>query len=408
MASITPDRMPYVRRETIGWLQEYGRVFYEEQYQLSDSAAIAALDNKLSPDKLIRLECERLLRGSMYHVDKDLCELVKHAAPEMPEFAPTPYDLPSPFGFLWWDGDVVERPHANLETIIYILDRICAFEDVRKTAMLPVVDMIDMLQVSYFMTRDEAIAECARIAMQAGRDPGARIQTRCSVQDLTQTGALKMLSYIGGRPSSIRAVTWGPYGVEENGEQHPGAQRIDGVIAGAVWVSFWAEPTCTENFWPSLAKKPSILVENEILYPWYMHNDEFELLVSKDVGSIYSWFHVLLATIRLSKQTNLATITPQRADRAERKRIRRISDKASDSVFVTRLRPSHSGSGSPSGDRKIGKDHRFMVGGHWRNVWCGSHTDPARPRVQRPQWILPFVKGADGAPLVIRDRVIKL
>ena len=409
MVSITPDRMPYVRRETLEWMREHGDVFYSEQYKLSSSAAIAIVGNSLSSGSLLKLECERLVRGSMYYVDNDMCELIRHAAPEMPEFAPSPFDLPSPFGFLWWQSPVIDRPRPDMTTLIYILERICMLEDVKNTTMRPVTQLVAMLMARYDMTKDEAIKECSIIAQQAGCPNRERIQTRCSMEELASVEAIEILSYIGGEPTPVQAVTWGPYGVDENGNNNQGTQRIDGVVASAVWLSFWTEPVFTDKFWPSMRKKPPILVENEILYPWYMRNDDSDLLVSKSMDSVYSWFHALLATIVLSKQENLAASTQQRADRAERKRTARtISSHASDSVLVTRLRPSNSASGHRSGDRMIGKDHRFVVSGHWREVWHGSHTDPARPRVQRPQWILPFVKGADGAPLVMRDRVVKM
>lgn len=409
MVSITPDRMPYMRRETLEWMRECGTAFYKEQYRLSNSAATAAIGNSLSPDNLVSLECERLTRGGMYYVDKDMCRLIEHAAPTMPEFAPSPFDLPSPFGFLWWDGKVIQRPYADIATLTYIFERIHTFEDIQKTTLRPVINLITTLITEYGMTRNEAIRECASIAKQIGQTPGNRIQTRCSMSDLKASGSTEMLSYIGGEPSPIRAVTWGPYGVDQDSQSLPGVQRVDGTVAAAVWVSFWTQPAHTDRFWPSFKNRPTILVENEVLYPWYMNSEDNNVLVSKDIGNVFSWFHALLATFVLSKQENLADTERRMVDRAERKRTaRQISILAPDSILITRLRQSHKGSGTKSGERTIGKDHRFMVDGHWRKVWCGSHADPQRPRVQRPQWILPYVKGADGAPLVLRDRVVKL
>jgi len=398
--------MPYVRRELFEWMRQYGDVFYDEQYQLSDSAASAIIGRSLKPEVLLRCECERLIRGSMYYVDTELCELVRHAAPSMPEFSPNPYDLPSPFGFMWWNSPVIIRPNVEVETLTHAIRRICNIEDVGRTTMKQLADLIATIMIKYEMSQDEAVRECAIIAKQVGVKSNT-IETRCSMEDLAASGAVEMLEYIGGPPTPVRAATWGPYGVEELKQSSPNARIVDGVVAGSVWVSFWTDPIQSDKFWPSFASKPPLMIENEILYPWYV--DDYSFTVVKDIESVYSWFHALLATLQLSKQANLTESTTQRVDRAERKRAARVlSSRATDSVLVTRLRQSHSGSGARNGERKIGRDHRFPVEGHWRNVWQGSHTDPCRPRVQRPQWILPYVKGADGAPLVIRDRVVKM
>lgn len=398
--------MPYVRRELFEWMRQYGDVFYDEQYQLSDSAASAIIGKSLKPEVLLRCECERLIRGSMYYVDTELCELVRHAAPSMPEFSPNPYDLPSPFGFMWWNAPVILRPDVEVETLTHSIRRICNIEDVGRTTMKQLADLIATIMIKYEMSQDEAVRECAIIAKQVGVKSNT-IETRCSMEDLAASGAVEMLEYIGGPPTPVRAATWGPYGVDELKQSSPNARIVDGVVAGSVWVSFWTDPIQSDKFWPSFTSKPPLMIENEILYPWYVDDDSFTVV--KDIESVYSWFHALLATLQLSKQANLTESTTQRVDRAERKRAARVlSSRATDSVLVTRLRQSHSGSGARNGERKIGRDHRFPVEGHWRNVWQGSHTDPCRPRVQRPQWILPYVKGADGAPLVIRDRVVKM
>lgn len=44
--------------------------------------------------------------------------------------------------------------------------------------------------------------------------------------------------------------------------------------------------------------------------------------------------------------------------------------------------------------------HRWLVRGHWRNQWYPSENR------HKPVWIMPFVKGPDDKPLIIKDRVV--
>lgn len=46
--------------------------------------------------------------------------------------------------------------------------------------------------------------------------------------------------------------------------------------------------------------------------------------------------------------------------------------------------------------------HRFIVSGHWRNQWLPSVG------LHRQQWIAPFVKGPDEAPLIVKKRLYQL
>ena len=46
--------------------------------------------------------------------------------------------------------------------------------------------------------------------------------------------------------------------------------------------------------------------------------------------------------------------------------------------------------------------HQWIVDGHWRNQPYGvGHS------LRRLQWIAPFIKGPEDAPLVIKDKVMR-
>lgn len=78
-------------------------------------------------------------------------------------------------------------------------------------------------------------------------------------------------------------------------------------------------------------------------------------------------------------------------DRATRRRAAREGREAPE-VRVLTLHGVSSGGGGGSGDREY--RHRWMVRGHWRQQWYPSIQQ------HRPMWIIPHVKGPDGAPLL--------
>lgn len=53
-----------------------------------------------------------------------------------------------------------------------------------------------------------------------------------------------------------------------------------------------------------------------------------------------------------------------------------------------------------SGIQRRTPDHRYIVRGFYRNQQYGP-----RNSLRRRQWIPPFVKGPEGAPLIVKDSV---
>lgn len=68
-------------------------------------------------------------------------------------------------------------------------------------------------------------------------------------------------------------------------------------------------------------------------------------------------------------------------------------------VRVTHLRRTEQIHGHEEEFKKIDWQHRWLVGGHWRNQWLPSL------QAHRQQWIAPYVKGPADKPLVIHEKV---
>lgn len=104
----------------------------------------------------------------------------------------------------------------------------------------------------------------------------------------------------------------------------------------------------------------------------------------------------------------VADVRDADVDRATRKRMGRIPLPAR--VVVIRLR-RHEGSRS-EGETYVEWSHRWVVRGHWRNQFCG-HDHPLAQEIEPGQyrariWIAPYVKGPDGKPLVVSEKVYGL
>lgn len=52
-------------------------------------------------------------------------------------------------------------------------------------------------------------------------------------------------------------------------------------------------------------------------------------------------------------------------------------------------------------------NYRTVVRGHWRRVWCGPKDKPEE-QYRRAVYVHPFIRGPEGAPLIIRKRVSAL
>lgn len=97
-------------------------------------------------------------------------------------------------------------------------------------------------------------------------------------------------------------------------------------------------------------------------------------------------------------QQTIASITRERAERPLRRQLARA--KLPDThVTVIDLRRSAT---RGDGHSEVEWSHRWLVRGHWRNQWYPSEE------THRLIYINPFIKGPDGAPLLLRDKVYNL
>lgn len=108
----------------------------------------------------------------------------------------------------------------------------------------------------------------------------------------------------------------------------------------------------------------------------------------------------LLASALLLIEQRIITPAERRevANRAARKRLSRGRGTLP-AVRVVRLVERSTPTASDE-SRPVDWSHRWMVRGHWRNQWY------PKTRTHRPVYVLPYVKGPDDKPLVIRRTVV--
>lgn len=104
------------------------------------------------------------------------------------------------------------------------------------------------------------------------------------------------------------------------------------------------------------------------------------------------------------------TITVVREEPAERAATRRAKKKNLPSgVTVVQLRRAEYVGGSQHGHSDVVWKHRWIVRGHWRWQVCGPNHKLAQEiseGVYRARiWISPFVKGPEGAELVVTEKI---
>lgn len=89
-----------------------------------------------------------------------------------------------------------------------------------------------------------------------------------------------------------------------------------------------------------------------------------------------------------------------RPDRHQAKRAVKRLDRVP-TIKVIHLRRA-AARDSESGDGNVEWTHRWIVRGHWRNQWY-----PALG-VHKPRWIAEYVKGPEGAPLIVHDKIFSV
>lgn len=96
-------------------------------------------------------------------------------------------------------------------------------------------------------------------------------------------------------------------------------------------------------------------------------------------------------------------VTRRRAvSRPARRRAERAHFQiAEDGIQVVTLRRAQREHEETTSPVEVEWASRWLVNGHWRQQWYPASEE------HRPLWINPYVKGPDGAPLVLKDRVYR-
>jgi hypothetical protein len=106
---------------------------------------------------------------------------------------------------------------------------------------------------------------------------------------------------------------------------------------------------------------------------------------------------MIMKSVWLLMQQKITVTEDVDLDRPARRRLQRQDMPVSGVKLVTLRRQSHKHpEGAPSGREYR---HQWIVDSHWRQQWYPSRG------VHRPILIMPYVKGPEGAPLIIKDKV---
>lgn len=109
---------------------------------------------------------------------------------------------------------------------------------------------------------------------------------------------------------------------------------------------------------------------------------------------------VLCALMTVLAHDGIATTHLETVSRGTRRRLERAGDRSGGRyriVTLRTLRDPGEETGNDAGE-KVAHDHRWLVSGHWRRQPYG----PGRT-LRRLQWINPFVKGPEDAPLKVKE-----
>jgi hypothetical protein len=228
----------------------------------------------------------------------------------------------------------------------------------------------------------------------AKRSPRDELQLAAYVEKLALG---QDVDHLASLPVEIGAVSWGPLSIST--PQAP---------AGAVWMSFYACTRVGEISDETVRRAatailPPMLVDNEAVVPWIPDgaDDAGWMLPDPephDAIGTWGWAAMVFAAFRLATQAGLVDRATERTPRPERRRTQRAGLPGRD-VHTVRLRhATHPGGGAGDAGREY--SCRWVVRGHWRNQPWGPNRS-----LRRPTWVLPHVKGPDGAPLRGGERV---
>lgn len=195
---------------------------------------------------------------------------------------------------------------------------------------------------------------------------------------------------------TLVAACWGPCWGTEQGP--------------ALWITWYTDAAAAVEVARSagneVARWPSrLLLQTESLYsleglPTHcLGNDGVEIgWNERDEHSQAAWSATLKATWLLMMQP-IGRVADAHFDRSSRRRLAR-ADLPDPRVRVITLRHSP---GPATGESGREFHHRWVVRGHWRMQACGEGRTE-----RRPTWIVPHVKGPEGAPLLGGEKVYAL
>jgi hypothetical protein len=215
----------------------------------------------------------------------------------------------------------------------------------------------------------------------------------------------------------ITAIAWGSQGMGEYGLASPGLDCTcefsgdDPACRGCAGIR---GAPCTCPGCRCAASEPEGAGEEFVIYPMGQIAGSSQLLplvFGIEHGGQMQWIcghtpynddhnisAIVLTTWALMQQS-LTVSERQPANRAERRRAAR-AQLPSDVLVVRLRRRSIDHDGPEDTDvEPVHWSHRWLVGGHWRNQWLPSRS------CHRQQWISGYVKGPEGKPLLVKDRV---
>lgn len=337
---MTPTQALEAQEELLSWWASVGGgKFIDGWYR--ERAAAGFPWYATSPQLRRALEMETLLQAETYFVSTDMCKLIEHAARLMPDQPIMHADLPSSSGFV-----VFETPYA--------------FKDIRGK-------MCSVGAISW---------QCAHELMLADRDhtykatnvhQAVRITMYSDTEDPRDEYLQDALRDSGGRSIKF-AIRYCILSESLLMFSDDPAADVEGKLIDTYQRAADKHGVSRDNI------KDSILMGEKIPATlWTM--------ILQKIGGDEVAVPDRAARRRLEKSRS-----PLKGHRVRVVTLRRI---------IPRQPVEHDG-------EPVAWTHRWIVSGHWRNVWhpsLGQH---------RLQWIAPFVKGPDDKPLVIKKTVNRL
>lgn len=356
LVHIAPRDLPRLRREITAWLRgPEGIGFYRENIRTGRQNIFVP---KAGPKDvaLAQAEADALAAATLFFVDEDMCQLLLSAHESMPDWAAVKSDLPAETGFA-----IFASP------------------------------------ISHHFSAPSATEE----AMMIQRPDGSLV----SMGELMQ-----------GEGTQVIGVSWRPY-------TDPG--RSPYWQAGGVWFTFYAAPMSHELLRRGglssnaralievmASSVADVVPENECLMAWYdpatMEEDHYVKQMATRKGTA-AWMRVVMCAFALARSAGLSQTdtekVPARKLPKAKARATGVKELPGGQVQVVRLRAklrAARDSEAPAGQDDTAKRvyrHQWVVRGFWRNTWYGKEG------LHRPQWIAPYTKGPEGAPLLVKEKV---